>query len=144
MNTSIDDCKLIKLDRFYDTRGSLTPIYNGVHIPFDIARTYYLYDVPGGMNRGGHGHKELQQLIVCVMGAFDVVLDDGRNKKTIRLERAYYGLYVPRMIWRELINFSSGAICLVLASLPYDEHEYVRNYDTFLKRKQAENNDPLS
>jgi hypothetical protein len=78
------------------------------------------------------------------MGAFDVVLDDGRNKKTIRLERAYYGLYVPRMIWRELINFSSGAICLVLASLPYDEHEYVRNYDTFLKRKQAENNDPLS
>jgi dTDP-4-dehydrorhamnose 3,5-epimerase-like enzyme len=144
MNTTIDDCELIKLDRFYDTRGSLTPIYNQVHIPFDIARTYYLYDVPGGMNRGGHAHKELQQLIVCVMGAFDVVLDDGTRKKTIRLERAYYGLYVPRMIWRELINFSSGAICLVLASLPYDEHEYVRNYETFVKRKQMSRHDSLS
>jgi dTDP-4-dehydrorhamnose 3,5-epimerase-like enzyme len=90
------------------------------------------------MNRGGHAHKDLQQLIVCVMGAFDVVLDDGQRTKTVRLERAYYGLYVPRMIWRELIHFSSGAICLVLASLPYDEHEYVRNYETFLKRKQAQ------
>ncbi len=143
MTTTIDDCQLIKLDRFYDVRGSLTPVYNQVHIPFDIARTYYLYDVPGGMNRGGHAHKQLQQLIVCVMGAFDVVLDDGTQQKTVRLERAYYGLYIPSMIWRELIHFSSGAICLVLASLPYDEHEYLRHYTTFLKRKQA-GHDPLS
>ncbi len=132
MKTTIHDCMLIELPRMYDRRGSLTSIYNQEHIPFDIVRTYYLYDVPGGENRGGHAHKELQQLIVSVMGAFDVVLDDGLNKKTVRLERAYYGLYVPRMIWRELINFSSGAICLVLASLPYMEEEYIRDYEDFL------------
>lgn len=135
--TTIHDCKLIELPRMYDRRGSLTYIYNSEHIPFDIVRTYYLYDVPGGESRGGHAHKELQQLIVAVMGAFDVVLDDGEQKKNVRLERAYYGLYVPRQIWRELINFSSGANCLVLASMPYEEAEYIRNYDTFteIKRK---------
>ena len=133
MKSTIHDCRLIELPRMYDRRGSLTPIYNQEQIPFDIVRTYYLYDVPGGESRGGHAHKELQQLIVSVMGAFDVVLDDGREKKTIRLERAYYGLYVPKMIWRELNDFSSGGTCLVLASLPYDENEYIRNYDDFLK-----------
>jgi dTDP-4-dehydrorhamnose 3,5-epimerase-like enzyme len=135
MNPTIHDCKLIELPRMYDRRGSLTPIYNQEHVPFDIVRTYFLYDVPGGENRGGHAHRELQQLIVSVMGAFDVILDDGREKRTIRLERAYYGLYVPRMIWRELINFSSGANCLVLASLAYDEQEYIRDYDEFLRLK---------
>ncbi len=136
-NTTIHDCKLIELPRMYDRRGSLTYIYNSDHIPFDIVRTYYLYDVPGGESRGGHAHTELQQLIVAVMGAFDVILDDGTEKKTVRLERAYYGLYVPRQIWRELINFSSGANCLVLASMSYEEAEYIRNYDTFteIKRK---------
>jgi dTDP-4-dehydrorhamnose 3,5-epimerase-like enzyme len=135
MNPTIHDCKLIELPRMYDRRGSLTPIYNQEHVPFDIVRTYYLYDVPGGETRGGHAHKELQQLVVSVMGAFDVVLDDGHDTRTIRLERAYYGLYVPRMIWRELINFSSGANCLVLASLAYDEQEYIRDYDEFLRLK---------
>ena len=135
MSTTVQDCKIIELPRMYDRRGSLSPIYNKVHIPFDIVRTYYLYDVPGGESRGGHAHKELQQLIVSVMGAFDVVLDDGREKKTVRLERAYYGLYVPRLIWRELMNFSSGANCLVLASLNYDANEYIRSYDEFLKVK---------
>ncbi len=135
MKTTIHDCKLIKLPRRYDRRGSLTAISNQEQIPFDIVRTYYLYDVPGGESRGGHAHKELQQLIISVMGAFDVELDDGQEKKIIRLERAYYGLYVPRLIWRELINFSSGANCLVLASLPYIENEYVRDYQEFLKFK---------
>jgi len=135
MSTTVHDCRVIDLPREYDRRGSLTPIYNRQHVPFDIVRTYYLYDVPGGVSRGGHAHRELQQLIVSVLGAFDVVLDDGREKKTVRLDRAYYGLYVPRRIWRELINFSSGAICLVLASLPYDEKEYIRTYDKFIKVK---------
>lgn len=135
MKTVIDDCKLVELPRMYDRRGSLTAICNHEHIPFDIVRTYYLYDVPGGEARGGHAHKELQQLIVSVMGAFDVELDDGIEKKVIRLDRAYYGLYVPRLIWRELVNFSSGANCLVLASLAYDESEYVRDYQDFLKLK---------
>ena len=136
MKTTVHDCKLIELPRMYDRRGSLTPIYGGEHIPIDIARTYYLYDVPGGESRGGHAHRELQQLIVSVMGAFDVELDDGNSKKTFRLDRAYNGLYVPRLIWRELLNFSSGANCLVLASLPYDESEYLRNYDEFLETKR--------
>jgi dTDP-4-dehydrorhamnose 3,5-epimerase-like enzyme len=139
---TIHDCKLIELPRMYDRRGSLTPIYNQEHIPFDIVRTYYLYDVPGGESRGGHAHRELQQLIVAVMGAFDVILDDGEEKKTVRLERAYYGLYIPRQIWRELINFSSGANCLVLASMPYDEAEYIRTYEDFLQVKRNENTVP--
>jgi hypothetical protein len=112
-------------------------VEGGNHIPFEIERVYYLYDVPGGSVRGGHAHKQLQQLIVSVMGAFDVILDDGYKKKTVRLDRAYFGLYVPNMIWRELENFSSGGICLVLASLPYDESDYYRNYDEFLKAVQA-------
>lgn len=135
MKTTINDCKLIELPRIYDRRGSLTSICNKDHIPFDIARTYYLYDVPGGESRGGHAHRDLQQLIISAMGAFDVILDDGIRKKTIRLDRAYYGLYVPNLIWRKLINFSSGANCLVLASLKYSEDEYIRVRKDFLKIK---------
>lgn len=134
--TTIDDCRLIDLPCIGDRKGNITPIYGQENIPFDIARVYYLYDVPGGAARGGHAHKELQQLIVSVMGAFDVVLDDGQQKKTVRLDRAYNGLYVPRMIWRELENFSSGGICLVLASMPYDESDYIREHGTFLREKQ--------
>ncbi|NDY74540.1 WxcM-like domain-containing protein [Desulfobacter hydrogenophilus] len=137
MSTTIYDCKLIELPRFYDRRGSLTPIYNQDHIPFDIVRTYYLYDIPGGKKRGGHAHKNLQQLYVSVMGAFDVTLDDGKEKKTVRLDRAYKGLYIPKLIWRDLHNFSSGANCLVLASLLYDEYEYIRDYDQFLGLKRG-------
>ncbi len=129
---TIDDCRMIDLPKISNRRGNITPVEGGNHIPFDIERVYYLYDAPGGAIRGGHAHKQLQQMIVSVMGAFDVVLDDGHNKKTVRLDRAYFGLYIPTMIWRELENFSSGGICLVLASLPYDESDYFRNYDEFL------------
>lgn len=141
MKTTVHDCELILLPRMYDRRGSLTAICNCDHIPFDVVRTYYLYDVPGGESRGGHAHRDLQQLIVSVMGAFDVVLDDGFEQKIIRLDRAYYGLYVPNLIWRELINFSSGANCLVLASLKYCEEEYIRNYTEFLGIKTGARND---
>jgi len=141
MITTVHDCKLIELPRMYDRRGSLTAICNKNHIPFDIVRTYYLYDVPSGESRGGHAHIYLQQLIVSAMGAFDVILDDGVEQKTIRLDRAYYGLYVPNLIWRELINFSSGANCLVLASLAYSEVEYIRDHIEFLRLKTGARND---
>lgn len=128
---SVDDCRLVDLSRILRPQGSVTPVEGGVHIPFEIARVYYLYDVPGGASRGGHAHRELQQLIVAALGSFDVVLDDGRRSRTISLNRAYVGLYMPRLIWRDLVNFSSGAICLVLASLPFDEHDYMRDYSDF-------------
>ena len=136
MKTTVHDCKLIDLPKTSTRKGAITPIYGGEHVPFQIKRIYYLYDVPGGESRGGHAHKALQQLIVSVMGAFDVILDDGHERKKIHLDRAYYGLYVPTTIWRELENFSSGGICLVLASLPYDTNDYIRDYDTFLREKQ--------
>ncbi len=136
---TIDDCKIINLPKISNRKGNITPVEGFHTVPFDIARVYYLYDVPGGSTRGGHAHKELKQLLISVMGAFDNILDDGHKRKTVRLDRAYYGLYVPRMIWRELENFSSGGICLVLASLPYDESDYHRDYDEFLEsiKKQA-------
>jgi hypothetical protein len=137
MKTTIHDCKLIDLPKISTRKGALTPIYGGEHVPFQINRLYYLYDVPGGESRGGHAHKGLQQLIVSVMGAFDVILDDGRERKIIHLDRAYYGLYVPTMIWRELENFSSGGICLVLASAPYDEEDYIRDYTEYLRLVQT-------
>lgn len=136
--TTVEDCQLVELPRIGDRKGNISPIYGGEHIPFEIKRIYYLYDVPGGSVRGGHAHIQLQQLIVSLMGAFDVVLDDGYKKKRVRLERAYYGLYIPRMIWRELENFSSGAICLVLASDYYKEEDYIRSYDDFLKNKRID------
>ena len=129
---SLDDCKLVDLPKIADTRGNLTFIEGGRHVPFKISRVYYLYDVPGGAERGGHAHKDLHQLIVAMSGSFDIVLDDGHNKKRIHLNRSYYGLYVCPMIWREMDNFSSGAVCLVLASNIYDELDYYRNYSDFL------------
>ena len=136
LKTTVHNCQLIELPKISERKGAITPLYNGVHVPFDIARVYYLYDVPGGESRGGHAHKVLQQLIVAVMGAFDVVLDDGNERRRIHLDRAYHGLCIKQMIWRELKNFSSGGICLVLASLPYDENDYIRDYDTFLREKK--------
>lgn len=133
--TTLDDCRPIELGRISRPEGNLTPVEGLRSIPFAIGRVYYLYDIPGGAQRGGHAHRCLEQLLVSVMGAFDVVVDDGRSRRTVRLERAYYGLYVPPMIWRELEGFSSGAICVVLASLPYDEGDYIRRYDEFLKAK---------
>ena len=133
--TTIDDCTIIDLPKIYRRAGNITPVTGGVDVPFDIKRVYYLYDVPGGAERGGHAHKQLQQLVISIMGAFDVALDDGTQKKTVRLDRAYYGLYIPRLIWRELINFSSGSVCFVLASLPFEEAEYIRDYKEFLRAR---------
>jgi hypothetical protein len=129
---NIDNCKIVELPKIADPRGNLTFIEGGDHIPFDIQRVYYLYDVPGGAERGGHAHKGLHQLIVAMSGSFDVVLDDGKNKKRVHLARSYYGLYVCPMIWRELDNFSSGSVCMVLASNKYDEADYYRNYNDFM------------
>jgi hypothetical protein len=130
---SIERCTIIDLPKITDPRGNLTFIEGNRHVPFDIRRVYYLYDVPGGAERGGHAHKGLHQLIVAMSGSFDVVLDDGRGRKRFHLNRSYYGLYVCPMIWRELDNFSSGSVCMVLASNLYDESDYYRDYDCFLK-----------
>ena len=130
---SIDTCSVISLPKISDPRGNLTSIEGGQHVPFDIQRVYYLYDVPGGAERGGHAHKGLHQLIIAMSGSFDVVLDDGFNKKRVHLSRSYNGLYVCPMIWRELDNFSSGSVCMVLASNRYDEEDYFRDYGDFLK-----------
>jgi oxalate decarboxylase/phosphoglucose isomerase-like protein (cupin superfamily) len=130
---SLAKCSLIDLPKISDPRGNLTFVEGNRHVPFDVARVYYLYDVPGGAERGGHAHKDLQQLIIAISGSFDVILDDGQQKKRLQLNRSYTGLYVPRMIWRELDNFSSGAVCLVLASNRYTESDYYRNYDDFLE-----------
>lgn len=129
---SIDDCQVIALPKITDPRGNLTFIEGSQHVPFDIQRVYYLYDVPGGAERGGHAHKGLQQLIVAMSGSFDVVLDDGRIRKRFHLNRSYVGLYVCPMIWRELDNFSSGSVCMVLASNRYDEADYYREYGAYL------------
>lgn len=130
---TLNDCKLIDLPKIADPRGNLTFIEGNRHVPFQIQRVYYLYDTPGGAERGGHAHKGLHQLIVAMSGSYDVILDDGKQKKRFHLNRSYYGLYVCPMIWRELDNFSSGAVCLVLASNLYDESDYYRDYDEFVK-----------
>jgi len=129
---SLDQCRIIELPKIYEPRGNLTFIEGDNHIPFDIRRVYYLYDVPGGAERGGHAHKALHQLIIAMSGSFDVLLDDGRNKQRFHLNRSYFGLYVCPMIWRELDNFSSGSVCLVLASNVYDEADYYRNYAEYV------------
>ncbi len=128
----LSSCRLVDLPKIGDPRGNLTYIEGGRHIPFDIKRAYYLYDVPGGAERGGHAHKDLHQLIIAISGAFDIVLDDGQGKKRYHLNRSYFGLYVCPMVWREMDNFSSGAVCLVLASNFYDEADYYRDYNDFI------------
>lgn len=128
----LDNCNIVDLPKITDPRGNLTFIEGHQHIPFDIARVYYLYDVPGGAERGGHAHKALHQLIIAMAGSFDVVLDDGISKKRIHLNRSNYGLYVCPMIWRELDNFSSGSVCMVLASNRYDEEDYYRDYRKYM------------
>lgn len=133
--TTVYDCSVLELPKIENQAGSITPINSGINVPFEIARVYYLYDVPGGATRGGHAHKGLKQLIVAASGSFDVILDDGTNRRTVHLNRPYYGLLLPNMIWRELVNFSSGGICLVLASLKYDQADYVRGYRQFVEMK---------
>ena len=132
---SLEKCAIIQLPQIIDHRGNLTFIESCNHIPFQIQRVYYLYDVPGGAERGGHAHKDLQQLIIAMSGSFDVILDDGENKNLFHLNRSYNGLYVCPMIWREINNFSSGSVCMVLASNPYDEEDYYRDYSEFLSAK---------
>jgi len=129
---SINDCRIVELPKVSDPRGNLSFIEGGQHIPFEIQRVYYLYDVPGGSDRGSHAHKKLHQFIVAMSGSFDVVLDDGREKKRFHLNRSYYGLYVCPMMWRDLDNFSSGSVCMVLASNKYDEGDYYRDYEQYL------------
>lgn len=130
---SVDQCRIVELPKISDPRGNLTFIEGRRHVPFDFQRMYYLYDVPGGAERGGHAHKALHQLIIAMSGSFDVLLDDGRNKKQFHLNRSYYGLYVCPLIWRELNNFSSGSVCVVLASNAYDEADYYRDYGEFIQ-----------
>lgn len=128
---SLDDCRIIELPKISDPRGNLTFIEGNHHVPFGIERVYYLYDVPGGAERGGHAHKALHQLIVAMSGSFDIELDDGRSKRRYHLNRSYFGLYVCPMIWRQIDNFSSGSVCMVLASNRYDEADYYRDYQEF-------------
>jgi dTDP-4-dehydrorhamnose 3,5-epimerase-like enzyme len=135
---TLKDCRLIDLPKIHDPRGNLSFIESGHHIPFEIQRVYYLYDVPGGATRAGHGHRKLQQLIIAMSGSFDVVVDDGENKYRYHLNRSYLGLYMPPMMWREIDNFSSGAVCMVLASEHYDESDYFRRYEDFLKAAKGE------
>ena len=139
MNKStVYDCTIIELDRHHsDRKGNISVVENGKDVPFDVKRTSYLYDVPGGESRGGHAHKELRQLIIAASGSFNVTLDDGHVKRTFNLNRPYQGLYVMPGIWRTLDDFSSGAVCLVLASERYDENDYIRNYNEFLEYKNG-------
>jgi glyoxylate utilization-related uncharacterized protein len=130
---SIENCSLVELPKITDPRGNLTFIESSRHIPFSIARVFYLYDVPGGANRAGHALRTCEQFLIAMSGSFDVTLDDGVSKKVFQLNRSYYGLYIPPMIWREIDNFSSGAVCLALASHGYDENDYYREYVAFLK-----------
>jgi len=133
--STVENCKLIELPKIHNPAGNLTVIQNGNFLQFDVKRVYYLYDVPGGSERGGHAHKKLYQLLIAVSGSFDVVVDDGKEKKKVQLNRPYYGLLIPPGIWREIINFSSGSVCLVLASHKYDETDYIRDYKEFKKYK---------
>ena len=136
-NSTVYDCTIIELDKHHsDRKGNITVVENEKDVPFEIRRTYYLYDVPGGESRGAHAHKELSQLIVAASGSFTVTLDDGKVKRSFLLNRPYQGLLVVPGIWRDLVDFSSGSVCLVLASHEYDETDYIRSYDSFLDLKK--------
>lgn len=138
MKTSVFDCSVIELDRHHSQRkGDISVVENSITVPFDTKRVYYLYDVPGGVDRGGHAHKELKQLIVAASGCFTVELDDGSVKRSVVLNRPYQGLYVVPGIWRVLKDFSSGSVCLVLASEKYDPQDYIRDYNDFIDFKKA-------
>lgn len=129
----LSDCKLIELPKVSDPRGNLTFLEADRHLPFQFKRVFYLYDVPGGADRGGHALKLCHQFLIAISGSFDVVLDDGRERKRVHLARSYYGLHIPPRIWREMDNFSSGSVCLVIASEFYMESDYFRKYGDFIK-----------
>jgi hypothetical protein len=132
MKNNVDDCVILELNKIHNRAGNITIVEGHKNIPFSIKRLYYIYDIPGGEDRGGHAHKELYQLIIAASGSFDVIIDDGRGKKSIQLNRPYFGLLIVPGIWREIVNFSSGAICLVLASERYFEEDYIRDYNKFI------------
>lgn len=132
---TIDDVTIITLPKFLDARGNLSFAEQNNHIPFEIKRTYWIYDVPGGEDRGGHAFKENQEVVIALSGAFDVVVDDGVNRKTVSLNRSYYGLYIPKGLWRTMENFSTNSFALEFGSVPYSEDDYIREYDVFLKMK---------
>jgi hypothetical protein len=134
--STVFDCNIIHLNKIHNRAGNITPVENNVHIPFAVKRVYYLYDIPGGESRAAHGHKQLEQFIVAASGSFDITIDDGINKKTVQLNRPYMGLHIQPGIWRDISNFSSGAICLVLASMLYTEADYLRDYGQFKNYKQ--------
>jgi hypothetical protein len=129
--STVFDCNIIHLRRIHNRAGNITPVENNIHVPFDVKRVYYLYDIPGGESRAAHAHQQLEQFIVAASGSFDITIDDGMNKKTVQLNRPYLGLHIKPGIWRDISNFSSGAICLVMASRLYEATDYIRNYDEF-------------
>ena len=133
----LEDCIIIELPKIHDPHGNLTFVESNNQIPFNIQRVYHVYDVPGGAERGGHAHKNLHQFIVAMSGSFDITLDDGKDKRKFHLARSYYGLYVCPMIWREIDNFSSGSVLMCLASEKYDESDYFRRYDDFMRARWA-------
>ena len=136
IKSSIYNCGIFQLPKIHNRAGNITALENNIHLPFEVKRVYYLYDVPAGEERGGHAHRELQQIVVAASGAFDVFLNDGMNKKIVHLDRPFIGLHIVPGIWRELLNFSSGAVCLVLASHKYDEKDYIRDYENFKAYKK--------
>ncbi|MFN6465184.1 MAG: FdtA/QdtA family cupin domain-containing protein [Nostoc sp. DedVER02] len=138
---SIKNCKIIELPKIQDPRGNLTFVESDRHIPFKVRRVFYLYDVPGGSIRAGHSLKNCYQFLIAMSGSFDVIIDDGFTKERYHLNRSYYGLYIPPLTWREIDNFSSGAVCMALASEHYDESDYYRNYQDFLAFIMRENNE---
>lgn len=136
-HASVEQCVLVDLPKITDPRGNLTFVEGGRHVPFDVRRVFYLYDVPTGSDRGAHAHRALHQFLICLSGSFDVALDDGRQRRSVHLNRPWLGLHVPPMIWASEVNFDPGSVCLVLASDLYDEADYIRDYDAFLAAAHA-------
>ena len=132
----MEEARIIELPKFLDTRGNLSFAQNNTHIPFEIKRTYWLYDVPGGESRGGHAYRETEEFVIALSGSFDVIVDDGKEKKTFHLNRSYYGLYIPKGMWREMDNFSTNSLALEFASTKYNPNDYIRDYNEFLKLKE--------
>lgn len=139
-HTILGKCKLIPLPKVVERRGNLTFVEGQRHLPFEIKRVFYLYDVPAGESRAGHAHRQLEEVLIAVSGSFDVTVNDGRETQRVHMNRPYYGIYVPHGIWRGIDNFSSGSVCLVLASRPYEQNDYYRDYDEFFAEIQSEGN----
>lgn len=136
INTNVYDCSVIELPRIENEKGNITPVTGNINLPFEISRVFYQYDVPAGQERGAHAHKECHQFLIAANGSFEIVLDDGKNKRTVTLNRPFYGLHIPPGIWAAEQGFSAGSICLVLASHPYNATDYIREYSEFINLKK--------